>query len=131
MIATHGIPDQITCYNGPPFESKEMNDYMKSRGIKHYRVTPLWPQSNGEAESFMKPLGKAIKAAKIEGKDWKEELYEFLFAYRTTPHTVTGVTPATLLFSRQLQTTIPSLNGEKEVDYRKIHKMAQQSVKDK
>lgn len=39
----------------------------------------------------MKPLGKVIKAAKIEGKDWREELYEFLFAYRTTPHTVTGV----------------------------------------
>ena len=87
MFATHGIPDQIVSDNGPPFDSTEMERSMKRKGIKHHRVTPLWPQANGEAESFMKPLGKAVKAAKLEGKDWKEELYEFLLAYRTTPHT--------------------------------------------
>ena len=44
---------------------------MRDRGINHRLVTPHWPQANGEAESFMKPLGKAVKAAKMEGKDWK------------------------------------------------------------
>ena len=47
---------------------------MKRKGIKHQHVTPLWPQANGQAKRFMQPLGKAIKAAKLEGKDWKEEL---------------------------------------------------------
>lgn len=77
----------------------------------------------------MKPLGKAIKAAKIEGKDWKEELPEFLLAYRSTPHTVTGVAPAALLFNRQIRTRLPSITEEKEVDYRMMHKQAQQNVK--
>jgi hypothetical protein len=37
-------------------------------------MTPLWPQANGEAEA----LGKAVKAEKLEGKKWTEELYDFL-----------------------------------------------------
>ena len=129
IFAMHGIPEEIISDNGPPFDSAEFGDYMKRKGINHHRVTPLWPQANGEAESFMRPLGKAIKAAKIEGKDWREELNEFLLSYRTTPHSVTGVSPAELLFNRQLRTLIPSVNKLKEVDYREIHKQAQQTVK--
>ena len=52
----------------------------------------------------MRPLGKAIKAAKIEEKDWREEVNEFQLSYRTTPHSVTGVSPAELLFNSQLRT---------------------------
>ena len=111
-----GILEEIISDNGPPFDSAELGDYMKRKGIKHHRVTPLWPQANGEAESFMRPLGKAIKTAKIEEKDWREELNEFLLSYRTTPHSVTGVSTAELLFNRQLRTLIPSVNKSKEAD---------------
>ena len=122
LFATYRIPDQITTDIGPPFDSNEMTNYMARKGIKHHRATPLWPQANREVESFMKPLGKAVKAAKIEGKDWKEELYELLLAYCTTPHTVTGVSSAELLFNRQLQMTILSVVKEREVDYKESTK---------
>ena len=122
MFATHGIPDQIVSDNGPPFDSTEMDRYMKRKGIKHHRVNPLWPQANGKAESFMKLLEKAVKAAKLERKDCKEELYEFLLAYGTTPHTVTEISPAELLFNRQLRTTIPSVIKETKIDCQELHK---------
>ena len=64
-------------------------------------MTPLWAQANGEAEAFMKLLAKAVKAAKLEGKNWTEELYHFLFTYRTTLHTTTGIAPTQLLFNRE------------------------------
>ena len=123
-----GILEEIISGNGPPFDSADLGDYMKRKG-KHHRVTPLWPQANGEAESFMRPLGKAIKAAKIKEKTRGKELNEFLLSYRNTPHSVTGVSTAELLFNRQLHTLIPSVNKSKEVDYREIHKQAQQTVK--
>lgn len=91
IFATHGLPHEIYSDNGPPFAGQEISNYMTERGIKHHRVAPLWPQANGEAEAFMKPLGKAVKAAKLEGKNWTEELYDFLLAYRTTPHSTTGI----------------------------------------
>jgi hypothetical protein len=47
---------------------------MKENGIKHQRITPLWPQANSEAEHFMKPMEKAIRAAHIKKKNWRKEL---------------------------------------------------------
>ncbi len=50
---------------------------MQENGIKHQRITPLWPQANSEAEICMKPLEKAIRAAITEHKNWTRELYIF------------------------------------------------------
>ncbi len=38
---------------------------------------------NGETESFMKPLTKAVRSARAEGRDWKNDLYHFLLNYLT------------------------------------------------
>ena len=63
----------------------EFNRYMTKMGIQHNTSTPLWPQGNAEVEAFMKPLGKAIRTAILEGRPWKQELSKFLLAYRSTP----------------------------------------------
>jgi hypothetical protein len=34
----------------------------------------------------MKPIGKLLKTAEIEGKNWKQELQRFLLQCRSTPH---------------------------------------------
>ena len=95
---------------------------MKERGIIYRTVTPLWPQANGEAKSFMKPLNKAIKAARLEGLNWKEEIYNFLLSYRTTPHCSTGVAPTQLLFNREVRNNIPLLPRKDEINYYDLHK---------
>ena len=51
--------------NGPPFSSGE---FIEHYGIKHKRVTPLWPQANAEAENFMKPITKAVRSSHAEGR---------------------------------------------------------------
>ena len=76
-------------------------------GIKHRRVTPYWPAANGGVERQNRTLLKAIRTAYIEGKDWKSELLTFLVAYRSTPHTVTGVSPAELMYNRKMRTKLP------------------------
>ena len=80
---------------------------MAEIGTKHQRITPLWPQANSEAESFMKPLTKTSRAARTEEKDWKKELYTFLLNYRATPHSTTGYPPSELLFNRAIRTKLP------------------------
>ena len=94
-------------YNGPPFQSKEFRDYANELGFKHRKVTPLWPEANGQAEAFMKPLGKVVKTAQLEGKSWKREMYNFVRNYRATPHSSTGRSPASLLFNRSMKTKLP------------------------
>lgn len=80
---------------------------MEIHSIEFVTATPLWPQSNSEAESFMKPLLKSILTARTEGRNWKKELYTFLLNYRATPHSTTNVAPAELLFNRTIRTKLP------------------------
>ena len=67
-FATLGIPPVLCSDNDPPFTSHEFKKYMEESGVEHQRITALWPQANGEAESFMKPLTKTICSAEAEGK---------------------------------------------------------------
>ena len=40
----------------------------------------------------------------------KQKLARFLFSYRTTPHSTTGVSPAELLMNRKLKSALDLLN---------------------
>lgn len=56
-------------------------------------------------------LCQATWAAHSEAKDRRKEVYTFLLAYHSTPHSVTGCSPAELLFSRQLHTKLPEVSS--------------------
>ena len=56
---------------------------------------------------------KRIKIARAEKKDWKKEIQTYLLAYRSTPHTVTGKSPAELIFGRQIKTKPPQIGRER------------------
>ena len=101
IFATHGIPT-VLCYdNRSPFTNQKFKRYLEDNSVKHRRITPLWPQANSEAESFMKQLTKAIHSTHTKEKKWAEHLHRFLLKYRTTLHTTTGQAPATLLLNRK------------------------------
>ena len=109
IFATHGIPQSMKTGNGPQFISSEFEDYLKSNDIRHLTSTQLWPRANGEVERENRSLLKAMRIGQATGKDWRKELNKFLLAYRSTPHTVTGVSPAKLLFGRGVLTKIRCL----------------------
>ena len=119
IFATHGIPRIIKSDNGPPFDSKELEEFMKQNGIKHNPVMPLWPQANSQAENFMKPINKVITSAYCEHKNWKREIYRFLLNYRSTPHCTTGYSPAELLFNRKINNKLPQ--EKPDISQSKVH----------
>ena len=41
------------------------------------------------------------------GRDWRQAVHDFLFQYRVTPHSVTGISPAELLMGRKLRDKLP------------------------
>ena len=107
IFAVHGLPVPITSDNGPQFLSEEFEQYLVDNGILERKVTPLWAQANGEVERQNRSLLKSMRIAQAEGKNWRKELVRFLAACRTTPHTVTGICPAELLFGRKIRTKLP------------------------
>lgn len=106
IFSRHGYPETIKSDNGPQFISNEFDQYLREINVKHRKVTPYWPQANGEVERFNRVLLKVCKTAKAEGKDWKKEIPKFLLQYRSTNHQTTGVSPAELLVGRQLRTKL-------------------------
>ena len=77
--------------NGPQFGSEVFERYLEDNGTEHRKTTQLWPQANDQVEKQNKSLLKRIRIAQPKGKEWKKEICKYLVAYRSTPHTTTGV----------------------------------------
>ena len=103
VFCTHGLPESLKTDNGPQFVSEEFENFLQENEIQHRTSTPMWPQANGEVERQNISLLKALKIDQAEKKDMKIEFRKFTIAYRTTPHSSTGVTSAKLLFNREIR----------------------------
>ena len=114
IFSRQGIPEVAQSDNGPPFKAEDFKKWMKLIECHHQKTIPLWPRANGEAERFMRTIGKAIRAAVIEKGSWKQELYKFLRHYRATPHGTTGKSPGAMLYHRKIKTELPIAPTQKK-----------------
>ena len=111
MFTTHGLPYSIKTDNGRQFVSEELETFLEEHGIEHRTSTPYWPQANGEVERQNRTLLKTLKIAHAQKLNIHHELNKFLIAYRSTPHCITGETPAKLLFGREIRTKLPDIQA--------------------
>ena len=107
MFATHGLPATLVSDNGSNFTSSEFQEFMKKNGIKHIKVAPYHPASNGLAERAVRIFKEGYE--KMEDGSVQTKLSRFLLSYCTTPHSTTGVPPAELLMKRRLHTHLNQL----------------------
>lgn len=131
IFARFGIPIRMQADNGPQFKSREFEKYCKDKGIRLTHSPPYYPRVNGEVERQMRSLKKVLTIAFNQGNDWRKALTEFLFTYRTTPHTVTGISPAELLLKRRPRDQLPSIPTEPDasLELRDQDKMAKEKGK--
>lgn len=113
IFSLFGFPKILKTDNGPQFISRKWKEFMNACGIEHRKITPLWPKANSQAEGFNKPLMKSVRAAHIQRKNWKQEIYNFCRMYRTTPHITTQYTPHFLMFGRIPRTKLPEAFSNK------------------
>ena len=99
IFARHGIPEVVYSDNGPQFSSDAYKQFALEYQFTHTTSSPYFPQSNGEAE---RAVGIIKSLLKKEG-----DPYLALLAYRSTLLAV-GFSPAELLMSRKLRSTIPT-----------------------
>lgn len=117
IITRFGIPRALVTNNGKQFEGKVFRNLCEQYIIRHYFSTPVYPQSNGQAESSNKTLLDGIRKRLDEPKGgWVNELPSVLWAYRTTPRRSTRETPFSLAYGMEviipLEIGLPTMRTE-------------------
>ena len=107
LFARFGLPEEVVSDNGPQLSSEEFAQFLKQNGVKFTRVPPYHPASNGAAERSVQTtkvvLAKQVLDVKTSKLSLQHRLANFLIMYRSTPHTVTGQSPAQLFLGRQIR----------------------------
>ena len=98
IFARHGIPEVVVSDNGPQFSSEAYSAFARNYQFEHVTSSPLYPQSNGEAERAV----QTVKSLLNKGED----PCLALLSYRSTPLKC-GFSPSELLMVRKLRTTVP------------------------
>ena len=89
--------------------SMEFKTFLERNGIRQTLVPPYHPASNGLAERAVQTVKSGL--AKMDG-NIDEQLHRFLFRYRLTPHSTTGLLPAELLLGRKLRCSLNQVYPE-------------------
>ena len=104
LFSSYGLVEEIVSDNGPQFVSVEFLTFVKANGIKHIYSAPYHPSSNGLAERAVRIFKTAMKTMSKEPGTLNQKLAKFLLLYRSTPHTLTQVSPAELFLGRRVRT---------------------------
>ena len=93
--------------------SAEFVEFTCWNGIRHVMCAPAHPSSNGMADHAVIKFKEGI--SRMQPGSILDRLSRFLFAYRNTPHSTTGASPAQLMMGRQLRSPLdlvkPDLEG--------------------
>jgi len=111
MFSAFGIPERIFTDGGPQFlENGEFDTFCKNWFTKHIMSSPHHSQSNGIAESAVKQMKKIIAATFQPSTSTlnKSEALKALLLFRNTPRDPTGLSPAQILFGRDLRDILPT-----------------------
>jgi len=96
----------IVSDNGTQFTSGTFQVFCKNNGIHHKLSAPYHPNTNGEAKWFVQTFKTAMKTGQ---GNLQTTLCQFLIQYHISPHTVTGKTPAAMMFNREITTRLSLL----------------------
>ena len=113
----YAVPVELHSDQGRYFESELIREVCALYGIQKTRTSPYQPQGNGLTERFSHTLCSLIKSLGVtERRKWPETLPHLMMIYNTTPHSVTGISPYTLMFGRKPVLPVDHLINNTKLD---------------
>jgi hypothetical protein len=115
IICRHGCPGRILTDRGTHFNNQLLKKLVKKFEITHLLSTPYHPQTNGLVERFNRTLIEALsRTASAHLDDWDKFIAPVLFAYRTSTHSTTRMSPFFLVYGREAKLPTDSTEMEEE-----------------
>ena len=122
FMANFGLITTLVSDNGSPFNGHQLAEFCNINRITHLFSPPYHPQSNALAERGVQTAkqswNKMLLDFEREGEqsNIRKILVDFLFKYRNTPRSETGISPAELIFKLEVLTDLRLLRIGRSVE---------------
>jgi hypothetical protein len=103
VACRYGWPRELRADGGSNLANKLAEEIHRQSGVDLRQGAKYHPQSQGVAERVQATLTRMCLAANEGGSHWVDHLPFLLFSYHATPHRVTGLSPAMILYGRELR----------------------------
>ena len=105
---TFGTPEKFFTDGGLPFQAQEVNKFLDDWKVEHVVSSASYPQGNGRAELAVKTAKRILRNnTASDGSLNTNEACRAFLQYRNTPVKHVGLSPAQILFHRNLRDGIP------------------------
>ena len=108
-FATFGIPEELATDGGLTYTSAETQKFLSDYGVRHRLSSVAYAQSNKRAELGVKSMKRLLRE-NTDGSGGldNEKFARALMTYRNTPDRDTMLSPAQVVFGRQLRDFLPA-----------------------
>ena len=96
-----GIPEILHSDQGRNFESTVLAQTLNAFGLTKSRTTAYHSECDGMVERFNRTLLQLLRSYVDTEENWEQYLPLVLYAYRTSVHFSTGISPFMMMYGRQ------------------------------
>ncbi|KAE8739564.1 hypothetical protein FOCC_FOCC014947 [Frankliniella occidentalis] len=112
VFTRFGCPAELHSDQGSTFEAKVFKAVLDIMGVRKTRATPLHPQSDGAVERLIRSVVQQVSIlAKDQHGTWDLQVPLVMLSLRVAPHTTTGVSPAMMMFGRDINVPATMARG--------------------
>ena len=109
---TFGVPVELASDGGPTFMAEKTQTFLRNWGVRHRVSSVAFAHSNTRAELGVKSAKRMIRDnTGTKGRLNTDRFARALLEHRNTPDPDTGLSPAQVIYGRQIRDFIPSLPG--------------------
>ena len=110
---TFGVPTEYSSDDGPQFQSGKLAKFFKTWGVYHRKSSAHFPHSNSRAELAVKTAKRILMENTEANGELNLDAYcRATLQYRNTPLQDVRLSPAQIIYGRQIKDFIPVLAGK-------------------
>ena len=103
VACRYGWPREIRADGGSNLANQLAEEIHRQSGVDLMQGAKYHPESQGIAERVQQTLATMCLAANEGGSHWPDHLPFLMFSYHATPHRVTGLSPAMIVYGHELR----------------------------